>query len=84
VGPAIFWRLRQVAEGDQIQVALADGTTYDYKVIYASTFTSDAAPVQEIIGPTPKDSITVITCDGTFNTRTHEYDRRLIVRAERI
>jgi LPXTG-site transpeptidase (sortase) family protein len=84
VGPAIFWRLRQVAEGDQIQVALADGTIYDYKVIYASSFTSDAAPVQDIIGPTAKDSITVITCDGTFNTRTHEYDRRLIVRAERI
>ena len=40
------------------------------------------AAVQDIIGPTEKPSITVITCDGTFNTRTHEYDKRLIVRAE--
>jgi LPXTG-site transpeptidase (sortase) family protein len=84
IGPAIFWRLRQVTNGDQIDVALSDGTTYSYRVINATSFSSSDAPVQDIIGPTEKDSITIITCDGVFNTRTHEYDRRLIVRAERV
>jgi LPXTG-site transpeptidase (sortase) family protein len=84
IGPAIFWRLRQVAEGDEIQVSLEDGTTYRYRVVSARSFSSGDAPVEEIIGPTEKDSITVITCDGTFNTRSHEYDRRLVVRAEKV
>ncbi|MPZ48448.1 MAG: sortase [Dehalococcoidia bacterium] len=84
IGPAIFWRLRQVGQGDQIEVALSDGTTYGYKVISTTTFSSSDAPVEDIIGPTDAASITLITCDGTFNTRTHEYDKRLIVRAEMI
>jgi LPXTG-site transpeptidase (sortase) family protein len=84
IGPAIFWRLRQVAQGDEIEVALSDGTTYGYKVISTNSFSSADAPVQDIIGPTENPSITIITCDGVFNTRTHEYDKRLIVRAERI
>jgi LPXTG-site transpeptidase (sortase) family protein len=83
IGPAIFWRLRQVAEGDTIDVMLADGTTYSYRVTSARSFSSNEAPVEEIIGPTDRDSVTIITCDGTFNTRSHEYDRRLVVRAER-
>ena len=84
IGPAIFWRLRQVGEGDQIEVSLADGTTYAYVVVSTRSFSSNDAPVEEIIGPTERNSITLITCDGTFNTRSHEYDRRLIVRAERV
>jgi len=84
IGPAIFWRLRQVSEGDSIEVALSDGTTYGYRVIKTTSFSSRDAPVEDIIGPTQNDSITIITCDGVFNTRTHEYDRRLIVRAEKV
>jgi LPXTG-site transpeptidase (sortase) family protein len=84
IGPAIFWNLRRVVVGDEIDVALSDGTTYTYRVISAESFSSREAPVEEIIGPTERDSITLITCDGVFNTRTHEYDRRLVVRAEKI
>ena len=84
IGPAIFWRLRQVGEGDAIQIDLEDGTTYEYRVVSALSYSSNDAPIEEIIGPTERDSITLITCDGSFNTRSHEYDRRLIVRAERV
>jgi LPXTG-site transpeptidase (sortase) family protein len=84
VGAAVFWRLRQVAEGDDIEVSLEDGTTYAYKVVSTNSYASGDAPVEEIIGPTERDSITLITCDGTFNTRTREYDKRLIVRAEKV
>jgi LPXTG-site transpeptidase (sortase) family protein len=84
IGPAIFWRLRQVSEGDEVHVSLGDGTTYAYRVVSSRTFTSNDAPVEEIIGFTERDSLTLITCDGTFNVRTHEYDKRLIVRAEKV
>ena len=28
--------------------------------------------------------MTLITCGGTFNSATHQYDKRLVVRAERV
>ncbi len=83
-GAAVFWHLRSLSEGDEVGVRLTDGTYYAYRVISAQTFSSDDAPVQEIIGPTEAEIITLITCSGSFNTRTRQYDERLIVRAERV
>ena len=42
------------------------------------------APVNDIVGATPQESVTLITCGGVFNPVTHQYDKRLVVRAERI
>ncbi|HXH21386.1 MAG TPA: class F sortase [Dehalococcoidia bacterium] len=83
-GPAVFWKLRQLNLGDEIKVVLADGTTYSYRVVSSTQYVADQAPVQEIVGPTERQSVTLITCGGTFNTRTREYDQRLVVRAERV
>ena len=83
-GPAVFWKLRQVRQGDRVQVSLEDGTTYDYHVVSVNLFSADDAPVEAIIGPSGTESLTLITCDGTFNTRTRQYDQRLIVRADRV
>jgi len=84
VGAAVFWDLRRVKIGDDVQVGLTDGTTYTYRITAIRSLVSGEAPIEEIIGPTQKQSITLITCDGTFNVRTHQYDRRLVVRAERV
>ena len=83
-GKAVFWHLRDLKEGDEVSVRLTDGTTYAYRVTSMHSFSSAEAPVQDIIGPTDRESITLITCDGTFNTRTRHYDKRLVVRAERV
>ncbi len=83
-GPAVFWRLRELRQDDEILVRLTDGTEYRYRVISSNSYSSETAPVQDIVGPTDRDIVTLITCEGTFNTRTREYDKRLVVRAERI
>jgi LPXTG-site transpeptidase (sortase) family protein len=83
-GRAVFWSLRDLREGDEVGVRLADGTYYAYRVVSSQSFSSNEAPVQEIIGPTENEVVTLITCDGSFNTRTRQYDKRLIVRAERV
>ena len=41
-----------------------------------------AAP--EIVGGSPEEIITLITCGGTFNSSVGEYDQRVIVQAARI
>jgi hypothetical protein len=40
--------------------------------------------VQQIVGPTPNEAITLLTCSGSFDARSRTYDKRLVVRASRI
>jgi LPXTG-site transpeptidase (sortase) family protein len=84
VGAAVFWDLHKLGPGDLVVVRLADGTTYQYLVVTSVSYTRDDAPVTEIVGPTSKDTVTIITCTGTFNRDIHQYSHRLVVRAERI
>lgn len=84
VGKAVFWNLKDLVAGDLVQVQLADGTVYKYAVDSLWQYDSSTAPVDQIVGPTPDQTITLITCSGTFNSATHQYDKRLVVRAKRI
>ena len=84
VGTAVFWDLRKLGPGDLVEVRLADGTAYQYLVVSSVSYPGDDAPVADIVGPTSKDTVTIITCTGTFNRDIHQYSHRLVVRAERI
>lgn len=84
VGKAVFWNIKDLTQGDVIEIHLADGTTYKYAVTYREQFDAATAPVDQIVGPTPAESVTLITCSGSFDAATSQYDKRLIVRAERI
>lgn len=83
-GPAVFWRLRDLKEGDDIQVYLEDGSVYHYQVVSLTYYDADDAPIAEIVGPTPYEAITLITCGGSFDRSVREYDKRLIVRGARV
>ena len=84
VGKAVFWNLKDLKERDEIAVEMADGTVYKYAVVSLNQYDSATAPVEEIVGNTPEQTVTLITCSGTFNTVTRQYDKRLVVRAERV
>ncbi len=84
VGKAVFWNLKDLVAGDLVQVQLADGTVYKYAVDSLWQYDSATAPVDQIVGPTPDQTVTLITCSGTFDQATHQYDKRLVVRAKRI
>ena len=84
VGPAVFWRVRELNPQDQIEVHLQDGSVYRYAVVKKDVYAADAAPVGEIVGRTDEQSVTLITCEGVFSQDSGLYDQRLVVRAERI
>jgi LPXTG-site transpeptidase (sortase) family protein len=84
VGTAVFWDLRKLGPGDLVEVRLADGTDYQYVVVSSTAYAGDDAPIADIVGPTGKDTVTIITCTGTFNREVRQYSHRLVVRAERI
>jgi LPXTG-site transpeptidase (sortase) family protein len=84
VGKAVFWNLKDLNEGDVVEIRMEDGATYRYAVNFKQQYDAATAPVDQIVGPTPKETVTLITCSGTFDTTTSQYDKRLVVRAERI
>ena len=79
----VFWHLKDLKAGDQVQLKLADGTLYKYKVVSNTVYSDADAPVAQIIGQTPQESVTLITCDGVFNKALQEYNARRVVRAVR-
>jgi len=83
-GPAVFWKLRELHAGDEVDVRLADGSVFKYAVVSLSVYTAGEEPVQEIVGPTDSEVMTMITCTGTFDSRSRQYDKRVVVRAERV
>lgn len=82
VGPAVFWNLANLKPEDVIEIQLEDGTNYRYRVTAKDIFDEATAPLDRIVGPTPGDSVTLITCAGNFNRATGRYDQRLVVRGE--
>jgi LPXTG-site transpeptidase (sortase) family protein len=80
---AVFWDLRLVGSGDLIEVDLPNGAVVRYSVQWTETITPDA-DFSSYVAQTGEDVITIVTCQGTFNPATHNYDHRLVVRGVRI
>jgi LPXTG-site transpeptidase (sortase) family protein len=83
-GPAVFWKLRDLHVGDRVQVSLQDGSSYTYQVQSLVYYDADSAPIQDIVGGTQGETLTMITCGGDFNRKVAEYNKRLVVRATRL
>jgi LPXTG-site transpeptidase (sortase) family protein len=79
----VFWNLKDLKNGDEIDIKLADGVTYKYKVAANTVYKDEDAPIQEILGDTPQESVTLITCAGDFDPKSQEYNNRRVVRAVR-
>lgn len=83
-GEAVFWHLKDLDQGDLIEVRLEDGTLYTYQVASREQVDPKTADVGAIVGPTQQELLTLITCGGTFDPDTRSYNMRVVVRAERV
>ena len=83
-GPAVFSGLNELENGDLVEVYLADGTVYRYEVVLSLSYSAETAPSEDIVGPTSREVITLITCAGSFDQASRRYSHRLVVRAERM
>jgi sortase (surface protein transpeptidase) len=88
VGPAVFWDVRYLPEGDIIRVVGEDGKNYEYAVQWTQSYMADQLTPeviqQDIVGDTDQETLTLITCGGDFNPDTGEYNQRWVVRANLI
>jgi LPXTG-site transpeptidase (sortase) family protein len=87
--PGVFYRLREMKTGDLIEVTLADGKKLQYRVRANVAALYNDPQIAQVMQPTGKDVITIITCGGAWEKSRSapnggNYTHRVIVRAERV
>lgn len=83
VGPAVLARAAELHARDLIELTGADVRVYRYTVLWNRLYDIADAPIAEIIGPTKRESMILITCGGPFDSARQEYLQRHLIRAER-
>lgn len=78
---AVFWELRNIKIGDEIEVYLGTNV-YRYRVTANQHFLTDSAPWNQIVSATAQETLTLITCAGSFSSG--EYNSRTVVTAVRV
>jgi sortase A len=82
----VFYYLGDLSKGDKINVTGSDGNTYTYSVEWVKNYdvaSLDQATIDQIVGKTNTEELTLITCTGVFDSGKGEYDTRMVVRAKR-
>jgi sortase (surface protein transpeptidase) len=80
-GPAIFYRLGALRNGDAIRIIRADGTTARFVADNVVRYPKRAFPTQAVFGPAPDPVLRLITCGGRFDRARRSYVDNVIVTA---
>jgi LPXTG-site transpeptidase (sortase) family protein len=75
---AVFWYLRNIQVGAEIQYQRADGRVVKYTVDWAGAVSDPNYDWGALVASGGTESIVLITCDGVFNPATHEYSNRFV------
>ena len=80
-GPAVFFRLDELAPGDPVEVSRSDGTSFDYRVVSVESHPKDAFPTALVYGPAPGSVLRLVTCGGEFDPGRRHYRDNVVVTA---
>jgi hypothetical protein len=87
VGPSVFFNVRDLAAGDQIDLTDENGEVYGYSVVWNETYLLDeliSGGMADLVAPTEGQVVTLFTCGGEFDYVNGEYLSRTVVRGERV
>ena len=79
-GPAVFYKLRDLVEGDKVTVYRGGGTV-SFTVTSTAWYPKTNFPTQKVYGPTPDSQLRLITCGGVFDHTLRSYKDNLVVYA---
>lgn len=79
IGPAIFFKLKKLKQGDEIIVSNSDGRKLTYIVEIVESFTTAEAPLERIFGKSTEARMNLITCTGRYSRKKQEHEKRLVV-----
>ena len=79
-GPAVFYKLREMQVGDQIEV-VRGGKSVRFTVVSTAWYPKTKFPTGQVYGPTPDRQLRLITCGGVFDHTLRSYKDNLVVYA---
>jgi LPXTG-site transpeptidase (sortase) family protein len=77
-GPGVFYHLKLIEIGDQINIDRADGTTAKFVVTKIASFLKSKFPTSAVYGNLTYPGLRLITC-GDYDFTLHKYVRDLVV-----
>ena len=80
-GNGPFHELAALKAGDRVSVRDSAGKTHDFTVYRTAQYSKTTFPTTEVYANTAGPELRLITCSGTFDTRTGHYDSNTVVYA---
>jgi len=78
-GIGVFWRIRELQPGNEVDVDRSDGTTATFKIDAVAQYSQNNFPTETVYGDVSYAGIRIITCGGIFSTQTHHYSDNIVV-----
>jgi sortase (surface protein transpeptidase) len=78
-GPAVFFRLRELRRGDEIEVTRADRSSARFVVERTDQYDKQQFPTDDVYYPTLTPALRLVTCGGQFDHSTGHYRSNIIV-----
>ncbi len=82
IGPAVFFKLRELRAGDSILVRRADGTSVGFVVYRTAQYAKAGFPARAVYAPATDAQLRLITCTGDFDRATGHYQGNYVVYAK--
>jgi sortase (surface protein transpeptidase) len=80
-GPAVFYRLTELRQGDGVFVTSGDGLTERFVVDASRQVPKARFPTELVYGPRPTPELRLVTCTGEFDSAAGSYLDNLVVSA---
>lgn len=77
--PAVFFALKTLEKGDEVQVISEDGVVTDFVVTGKEELAYDTFPSEYVFFTKPGTNLNLITCDGIWNPTKKNYSTRVVV-----
>jgi sortase (surface protein transpeptidase) len=78
-GPAVFFQIRSLVPGDQVDVTLTDGVTAHFAVTSVAMYSKPDFPSQQVYGSHGSSALQLVTCGGAFDPQTGSYLSNIVV-----
>jgi hypothetical protein len=80
-GPGVFFAIRTLLPGDRVILSSGDGRTAAYTVAARREYPKNMLPADEVFDQGTSPRLVLVTCGGTFDTRTRHYSDNVVVYA---
>lgn len=82
--PGVFYKLKDLQSGDEIQIEKGDDTTVTYRVMKKVFYAYDSVDMERALAPvnSNKSSLTLMTCAGDVIPHTNVFSQRVAIFAE--